>query len=303
MKKIFLTIIVLSFTGLLFAQDSTKVWTKGGSVGLNFSQVGFYNWAKGGDNSLSGNSFLKLFANRNKNGWSWENKLDFEYGLKQNQDENLKKTDDRIEFDTKIGRKANEEWYYTGFLNFKTQFTEGFDYGSSDVVYISNIMAPGFISAGLGMDYKPNAYFSAMISPASSKTTLVLDERLADEGAFGVDPAEYDASGIKTVDGKTVREEIGATMTLTYKKDIFTNVNLDTKLDLFSNYLNHPQNIDVDWQVTLTMKVNKYLNAVVKTHLIYDDDQNINWQKDGVMHNSPITQFKQSIAVGLMYSF
>lgn len=303
MKQIAIILLFIGFVSTALAQDSTKVWKTGGKIGATFTEVGFYNWSKGGDNALSGISYLQLFANKNKNNWSWENQLDLEFGLKQNEGEDLRKAEDRIELNTKFGRKFKEHWYYSGFLNFKTQFTEGFDYATSETTYISNIMAPAFLTYGLGIDYKPNEYFSALIAPVSSKTIFVMDERLADAGSFGVDPAEFDELGIKVKNGKQIRVEIGANVTLKFKKDIFKNVNLETKLDLFSNYLEDPQNIDVDWQTTITMKVNKYLNAVFKTHLIYDDNTDIAWQKDGKQHLSPITQFKQSLSVGLMYQF
>ncbi len=293
----------------LMAQEQTptdapvKNWKLGGKVGVNFAQVGFVNWAKGGENSMSGTSFLQLFANRSLDGWEWENKLDLEYGMLKNQGQNPKKTEDRIELNSKIGKKASNKWFYSAFLNFKTQFNEGFDYEKVDTPRISNFMAPGILTLGIGMDYKPTDYFSMMISPISSKTIFVMDQELADAGQYGVKKAEFDNLGVKVKDGEQIRQEVGASVTFAFKKDIFTNVNLDSRLDLFSNYLSNPQNIDVDWQTTITLKVNKFLNAVVKTHLIYDDDTDVSWQKDGIVHNSPITQFQQSIAVGLMYQF
>ncbi len=302
-------VIYLMAGTTLMAQEQTpsnepaKNWKLGGKVGVNFAQVGFVNWAKGGENSMSGTSFLQLFANRSLDGWEWENKLDLEYGMLKNQGQNPKKTEDRIEFNSKIGKKASKKWFYSAFLNFKTQFNEGFDYEKVDTPRISNFMAPGILTLGIGMDYKPTDYFSMMISPISSKTIFVMDQELADAGQYGVKKAEFDNLGVKVKDGEQIRQEVGASLTFTFKKDIFTNVNLDTRLDLFSNYLSNPQNIDVDWQTTLTLKVNKFLNAVVKTHLIYDDDTDVSWQKDGIVHNSPITQFQQSIAVGLMYQF
>ncbi len=302
-------VIYLMAGTTLMAQEQTpsnepaKNWKLGGKVGVNFAQVGFVNWAKGGENSMSGTSFLQLFANRSLDGWEWENKLDLEYGMLKNQGQNPKKTEDRIEFNSKIGKKASNKWFYSAFLNFKTQFNEGFDYEKVDTPRISNFMAPGILTLGIGMDYKPTDYFSMMISPISSKTIFVMDQELADAGQYGVKKAEFDNLGVKVKDGEQIRQEVGASLTFTFKKDIFTNVNLDTRLDLFSNYLSNPQNIDVDWQTTLTLKVNKFLNAVVKTHLIYDDDTDVSWQKDGIVHNSPITQFQQSIAVGLMYQF
>ena len=299
-----LTLLSFSFllTIFIFAQDTTKVWEIGGQIGLNLSEVGFYNWSKGGDNNVSGTSFFQLSANRNKNGWAWENKLDLELGIKQEENGILKKTDDRIELNSKIGKEFNKHWFYTGYVNFKSQFKKGFDYDESETIPISDFMAPAYLTFGLGMDFKPNKIFSAMISPISSKYTFILDQAIADAGDFA-EGAEYDETGNKIKDGQTNRYEFGANLVLTLKKDIFKNVNFDTKLDLFSNYLENPQNVDVDWQTTITMKVNDFLNVVFKSHLIYNDNTNIEWEKDGILHRSPITQFKQSLAVGLMYKF
>jgi len=309
MKKLFfLMIVIYSVTSYSQNTDTTKVWTKGGKVGINASEVGFYNWAKGGDNNVAGTSYINLFANRNVNGWSWENKLDLEYGLKRENKEIWKKTDDRLEFNTKLGKQSSKkDWFYTAYLNFKTQFDKGFDYDDSETISISDFMAPGYLTLGPAADYKPNEYFSAMISPAAYKATFVLDQRLADQGEFGVKEAEYQIVGTDTTkinDGQTLRHEVGANLVLSFKKDIFKNVNLDTKLDLFSNYLENPQNIDVDWQMAITMKVNSFLNVLFKTHLIYDDDTKVEWtESNGTIHNSAITQFKQSLSVGLMYNF
>jgi len=304
MKKVLILILAIAVWGTAMAQDSTKTWQTGGKVGVNMSEVGFYNWAKGGDNYLSATSFLNLFANRKINDWAWENTLDLEFGLKQEDGSILKKTDDRIELNSKIGKLAKNKWYYTGFLNFKSQFAKGYDYGTSETVHISDLMSPGYLTFGLGMDYKPNNHFSALIAPLAAKATFVLDQDLADAGSYGVDPAEYqESTGAKIADGNTSRLEMGATVTLAFQKDIFKNVNLNTKLDLFSNYMEDPQNVDVDWQTTITMKVNKYLNAVFKAHLIYDDNTDVAWQKDGEARFGPKTQFKQSLSVGLMYAF
>ncbi len=298
-----LVAVLMLMSVFAFSQEENKTWTINGKVGVNTSQVGFYNWAQGGQNSIAGLGFFQLNANMKKDNWTWDNKLDLEYGLMKNEGEIVKKSDDRIELDSRVGRQASGNWYYSGFLNFKTQFTDGFDYTKNDTVAISTFMAPAYLTFGLGMDYKPVDYFSATISPVSSKITFVMDETLADAGSFGVDPAEYNSMGKKVKDGKKVRLELGATATLLFKKDILKNVNLMSKLDLFSNYLENPQNIDVSWENVITMKINSYLNAMIKTHLIYDDDVDIAREEDGVMHLGPAIQFKQSIAVGLMYQF
>ncbi len=304
MKHLFTFFLVLSLsTTLIFAQEEKKDegWKVGGQVGINLTETTFHNWAKGGENSLSGISYLNLFANRNYGNWVWENNFDFEYGLMQIQDGDLKKTNDRIELNSKVGRQASKSWYYSGYLNFKTQVAEGFDYAKSNSIYISKFMAPAYLTAGIGMDYKPNETFSAMLAPVASKTTFVLDERLADAGSFGLKTAEQE-NGV-LLHSSQIRQELGASVTLTYKKEVFKNINLNTKLSLFSNYLKNPQNIDVDWQTTITMKINDYINAIFRAHLIYDDDINIAWEKDGVPQSSPKIQFNQGLSVGFAYKF
>ena len=307
MKKLLL-LIAITTSFISFSQtDTTKTWTTGGQVGLNASQIGFYNWAAGGDNNTAGSGFVNIFANRNVNDWSWETKLDLEYGIKRENKEIWKKTDDRLEFNTKLGKKSSmEHWYYTVYLNFKTQLDEGFDYDESEDISISDFMSPGYLTLGPALDYKPNDIFSAMISPAAYKETYVFNQRLADAGEFGVKAAEYNfgADTVKTKDGANIRHEFGANIVLTFNKEIFKNVTFYTKLDLFSNYLENPENIDVDWQTALTLKVNDYLNVIIKTHLLYDDNTNVEWEEeDGSIHKSPITQFKQSVGIGLMYKF
>jgi hypothetical protein len=124
---------------------------------------------------------------------------------------------------------------------------------------------------------------------------------MADAGAFGVDPAEYDEiTGDKINDGKTTRFEFGAKMTAKLDVKIAENVSFNSKLELFSDYLKNPQNIDVDWQNLITMKVNSWLNANITAHLIYDDDIMIT-DKDGNI--GPRTQFKEVLSIGLSYKF
>ncbi len=172
-----------------------------------------------------------------------------------------RKSDDQIDFASKLGLKASEKWFYTGLLGFKTQFAPGYDNpGDVDRLKISNFMSPGYLSFSLGMDYKPSDVFSVFLSPISSKFTFVLDEDLSAAGSFGLDP------------GQKSRAELGAYVKIAFKKEILKNVTLDTKIDLFSNYLENPQYVDVNWDLLLTFKVNEYLSASLMTQLIYDYD-------------------------------
>lgn len=308
MKK---NILLLTFSITLssFAQttDTTKIWKKGGLISINFSQASFTNWAAGGENSLSGIALLNIFANYKKDKNTWDNTLDLAYGLLQSGHGALRKNEDKIDVSSKYGRYAfYNHWYYTALINFKSQFADGYNY-PNDSVIISRFMAPGYILVAIGLDYKPNDYFSLFISPITSKTTFVNDQRLADAGAFGVDKAEYDANGIKIKDGKLIRTEVGGYLRMTYKKDIVKNVNFSTKLELFNNYFVNPQNIDVNWEILIGMKVNKYLSASISTQMIYDNDipVPIEHKVFGIKQpgTGPRLQFKEVLSIGLSYKF
>lgn len=292
--------------------DSLDGWRVGGLTTLNISQASLTNWAAGGQNSVSLNGIVSLYAYWKDGPSTWDSWLDLGYGiLKQGDDLLLRqngrlvKTDDKIDFTTKYGRKASKKWYYAGLLNFSTQFTAGYNY-PNDSVIISNFMAPGYLLGALGMDYKPNKAFNAFISPFTAKTTFVLDQNLADAGAFGVEKAELDGLGNVVTQGSNMRLEYGGYIRMTYKHEIMKNVNLTSRLSLFSNYANNPQNIDINWENLLELKVNKFISATISTHLIYDDDIDIAYDKSGDGTKDalgPRTQFKEVIGIGFSYKF
>jgi hypothetical protein len=283
------------------AADSIEGWKKGGIITLNLSQTSLTNWAAGGQNAFSGNGLISLFANYKKDKSLWSNSLDIGYGvLKQGKNEDFIKTDDKIDLLSKYGRKAAEHWYYAALFNFKTQMTAGYNY-PNDSVKISTLFAPAYIIGSLGMDYKPNDDLSAYISPVTSKITIVTDQDLANQGTFGVTPAEYDTiSGLIVSKAEKVRFELGGYLRLEYRKVLMENITILTKLDLFSNYLDNPQNIDVGWETLITMKVNKYISATLNTHLIYDDDIDITTDTGKKV---PRTQFKEVLGIGFSYKF
>lgn len=298
MKKLALILSVSILTLSAAAQDAIDadtLWKLDGSTSLNLSQLSLTNWAAGGDNSISGNALINLNANYATEQSSWENKLILGFGLIRQGDDPTRKSDDQIDFASKLGLKASEKWFYTALLGFNTQFAEGYDRpGEDDRVKISNFMAPGYLNLSLGMDYKPSDAFSLLLSPLSGKFTFVLDDELSAAGSFGLDP------------GEKSRAELGAYIKMAFKKEILKNVTLDTKIDLFSNYLENPQYIDVNWDLLLTFKVNDYLAASLLTQLIYDYDIKFGEDTtgDGEFDSfSEKVQFKELFGLGLTYTF
>lgn len=295
-------------------KDTTQGWRTGGVFGANFSQVSLSNWAAGGQSSVSLSGLLDLFANLRKNKFTWDNNLSLAYGESQIAGSDWLKTDDRIELNSKYGRKASKDWYYSALMNFRTQFAPGFS-DPTETVVISDFMSPGYLLGAVGMDYKPSDNFTVFVSPMTAKLTVVNIQRLADAGAFGVKAAEYvddNPDSTKLTDGKNTRLEVGGYFRMSWKKEIWENVNFQTNVDLFSNYAENPQNIDVNWNSLLSMKVNKYLTTTITTALIYDDDIDIQETKsDGTVRLDdagepiigPRTQFKYVLAVGFTYKF
>lgn len=298
MKKILFILLVAIPSIAAYTQDTVDadtLWKFSGTTSLNLSQLSLTNWAAGGDNSLSGNALINLTANYAKDKTSWENKLILGFGLIKQGDDPTRKSDDQIDFASKLGIKASEKWFYSALLGFNTQFAEGYDRpGDTDRLKISNFMSPGYLSLSLGMDYKPSDAFSLFLSPLSSKFTFVLDQDLSESGSFGLDP------------GQKSRAEMGALVKMAIKKEILKNVTLDTKVIFFSNYLDHPQYVDVNWDLLLTFKVNEYLSASLLTQLIYDYDIKFGEDTtgDGEFDTfSEKVQFKELFGLGLSYSF
>jgi len=283
MKKMFFAIVFAAFCVSLVAQDSTQGWKKGGAAGLNFSQIGLRNWSGGGENSISMATLLSLFANMKRGKLSWDNSLDLGYGIVKQGKTGTRKSDDKIVFTSKFGREAVEHWSYSGLLDFRTQFARGFDYSANPKTKLSQFMAPGYLTLSLGGEYKPNDHFYALVSPVTGKATFVTNKALSDAGAFGVDS------------GKTVRPEFGWLINSKYKQTVMEGIDFESKLNLFASYkdLKH---VDVNWENQLLMKVNKYVSSSVSAQMVYDNDIK---DTDGKAK----VQFKELIAVGLLYKF
>jgi hypothetical protein len=294
MKKVSILIITVVFGIQLMAQDAAplpKNWKTKLETNLGFSQTALSNWAAGGENTLATNGLFNYFADYTKGKFTWNNYLGAAYGIiKQESFTNWRKADDKLNFNSKAGIYAWKNWDYTALVDFKTQFSEGYKYGANDSrTKISNLFAPAYLQASVGLNYKPADYFSLFLSPIGTRFTFVNDTALSNYGAFGVDP------------GKSMLFQAGASLNAMFKKDLFKNINLMSKLDLFSNYLKNPENIIVNWENLLQLKVNKYISTSIGAHLIYDDNI-VAKDKEG-NPIGPQIQLKEGFTVGFAYTF
>ena len=294
----------IMYDGLSPNKSGLSFWKKTNSLGLDINQGTFSNWSAGGYSSVSG--IVKGDFNRTyeKGRTMWVNELKVRYGLNKQENVELRKTDDVLSINSSFGYKSSvkSNWYYSAKMTLNTQMANGYAYPNVEDP-ISRAFAPAYLFVGIGAEYFKND-FKAYISPFTLKSTLVLDEVLANKGEFGLDGGIFDAEGNLIKPGKKSRNELGFLFTSEWKKSIMTNVLLKNNLTLYTDYLNNFGNVDVDWQLTLEMKVNSLLKATLGGHLIYDDDIKNKRDVNGVqITEGPRVQFKQLLSVGLVYNF
>lgn len=270
-------------------------WKHKNSIGFDLNEVAFVNWNAGGVNSVSGLFKVEFARLYEKLYTIWNNEISARYGLNNQQNTGLIKTDDEIRIASSFGYRKDtiSNWYFTAQVNFRTQFTDGYN-DPEDEDPISRFFAPAYFHLGVGGRYNlREELFSIYMSPLTLKSTYVLDEKLSNEGAFGVQP------------GERSRHELGVLIQTKWEKEIFKNVAMVNNLDLYSDYINKFGNIDVDWILSFQFKINKLFQASFRSHVIYDDDiKTKETNEDGeVITSGARIQLKQQLGLGIVYNF
>ena len=342
MKKLLLSIIILSFALPLQAQvkkvrprimppiiqvkevdfsknelsytfEKLKLqnerWYKFNSVGLNMSEVAYSNWNAGGVNSITFLADVKFRRRYLVKNYLWDKELVANYGINSQMGVSLRKTDDQVTFTSSYGyRTGFRDWYYSAKLTFNTQFSDGYDDPrEADDEPISRFMAPGYLYISIGAEYAPqNGKTALFVSPLTLKSTFVMDQKLADKGSFGLPIAEYDNTGRLIKHSPRSLTRVGFLVSGKHEMDIYENVKMTNQASLYTQYDKSFGNIDIDWQMSIDMKINNYLQARIGTHLKYDDDIKFKEEilPNGAKHlYSPRVQFKQILGIGIKYTF
>ena len=282
--------------------DTTKLaadpiwWKNRNSFGFDISEAAFVNWNAGGNNSISGLVKINLYRSYKKLYVLWDNEIFVRYGLNSQQDQELRKTDDKLQVNSTFGYRKDTltNWYYSVKFNFNTQFTDGYSYPNTSEP-ISRLFAPAylFIGAGAFYDLKKQS-FSMYLSPFTLKSTLVLDETLSNQGVFGV-PA-----------GKKSRNEFGALLQSNWETEVLKNIIMKTRIELYSDYLNDFGNIDVKWDLNFDFIINKYMKANLGAYMIYDNDIKFKEDTNGDGELETLgarLQLKQLLGIGVLFNF
>lgn len=282
MKK-FLLLFCILFSLSTFSQKTRKrdsvpqpKWKIHGRFSFVFNQSSFNNWVAGGDNTVAGNINVNYDFNYKKRNINWDTRLLTSYGLSYISDKGTRKTDDRFELNSLLGIKSTTYWFFSFLLNFRTQYTDGFDYKKEPPSLVSEFLSPAYLTFGPGMLWKKSDDFKFNVAPATARYTFVNDFF---SGKFGV------------AEGRNTAFSLGFNLTGYYKFGVMENVEMENILNLYTDYLADVGNIDVDYLINLLFKVNKSLKMHVTFHTIIDDDA------------SSRIQFRQLFGLGLNYSF
>jgi hypothetical protein len=258
------------------------------------------NWAKGGDNNVT--TLLDVTSALNYN--NKETRVNstttarFSLGMQASGKETMiKKNVDILEINSKLNHKAFGKFDLSGLFQFKTQFLPGYNY-PNDSVKVSKFCNPATFIFGYGLEYKPDKNTSISFSPVSYKGTFVPDTSI-NQTKFGI-PA-----------GRRSLNELGAYLTISSKMELFDKVSMTNRLQLFSNFLSEPQNVDVDWEMIATTSLNWFTDLRLNIHLLYDDNTLLPVYEngeavldiDGVQKKAPMVQFKELLGVSFIFKF
>lgn len=312
MKKSLLVLIVM-IPALVWCQEQPpKNWAWTGITGLNLNQASFSNWTAGGVNSVAFSALGKYSGNYKKNKLSWNNNLNLLYGMVKNQGETLKKSDDNIELISVVGTDISKYWAFTGYISFRSQFADGYD-KDNDTIRISKFMAPGYLTLSPGFRYKPVEWFYIILSPATARFSFVMDQTLANQGSFGVTPAEKDTNGVIIKEGEKMLIYFGPFMEVYMKKEVVKGLTLESRLKILYTFLNRdnlePYDADISWENYMNYSIAKYFSVSLFLHFVYLPGQpTIKFDNfDGVAVPKAVPnrhiQIKETIGIGLTYSF
>ena len=320
--------------------EKPDYWTQSLKTNIKFGQTSLTNWAAGGDNTVTLQAFIDGNANYKKDDLFWNNRLQLDYGFVYASSKPiLQKSDDRIYLESKFGYKNASMKNFSLSINydFKSQFNTGYDYLTpsvpadkygdaegnvpdlddiphKDQVSLwkdarkikSGFLAPAYTNLAVGIDLKPTKWLSLNIAPVTGGVVIVRNEVLRknygmhlkdefkDADLSGVDPADLGSYY------KSARFEFGAQVKADMALNVNENFKYTSQVVLFSNYLDKPENLRVNWDNRFDWKLAKYFSLTLTTNMIYDDKVVIFSEKDGLTKQR--VQFKESLLFGFTWT-
>lgn len=257
-------------------KEAPKEWSVNGRMTFLFNQASFTNWTAGGENNVAGNIGVNYDFNYRNEKWKWDNKIIASYGSTHISNQGYRKTDDRFEYNSVLALNSTESWYFSFLTNFISQFSRGFDYSQDPKLEVSSVLSPAYLSFGPGILFRKNENIRVNIAPATSRFTFVSRPF---SGMYGVE------------EGKTSSYGLGLNMSAFLKFTLMKDVTMENIIAVYSDYLDNPENVDINHQANFNVGVNKYLSMNLTLHLISDANA------------SSKIQFRQLFGLGVNYTF
>jgi hypothetical protein len=293
-----------------FVDNDSVHWLFGGDGALSFRATSLTNWAAGGEEQIGVSPIVNLYLNYKKGKHTFENYWTFAYGLLKTGENKAVKNDDRLYYTSKAGHQMSPKWNYTAAFMARTQFAPGYKYSSTETIKTSDFLAPISLYLSIGLDYNPSKNVSCLVSPVMGKATYASSNSMDVLAASGLVTTEKDESGADIKVPHHSRYEFGGGLQLRLNGNLFKNkISYSSQVELFSNYAQKPDNVDVFWTLQTKIMLYKNITADLRFDLKYDDDQKTivkEQQPDGTSVNvtrGAKIQMKNYIGVGLFYQF
>jgi len=282
-------------------KEAEDGWIYGAGIGLDLGSLILINPKAGaGDNRIGIGGAANGFAKMRRGRLAWDNIASLNFAVQKIGSGiiNLAGADGRVPFqknidelrlNSKLGYKMREEskFYYAVDFAFLSQLTPTWSGNFLRDVYdtgtpVSKLFAPATINLSVGIDYKPIDNLSIFFSPLSMKAIMVMDDDIASTPVFNAsgqivgslhgNPIEGDGMG-NVASFENVFFALGASLRATYTQKFWEDrVSWTSNLLLFSNYLDKPQNIDVDWTNEFAVAITKGLQFSLTANIFYDHD-------------------------------
>jgi Protein of unknown function (DUF3078) len=276
----------------------TQYWKYRTEASFILNQAALTNWVKGGENSISTAVDVTTYAdfNNKEAKLSSSNFARMKLGFLRTGDNGIRKNLDLLETSSKLNHKAFGKFDFSGIMLFKTQVATGFTYATVNEIeestLVSKMFNPTILTIGFGLDYKPNKNTSINFAPLSYKGTFVPDTANIDQTKYGI------------LADKKSKNEPGVSLMISNKFSPIKNLTLTNRVQLFTNYINNPQNIDVDWELIAVASLNWFTDVRFNAHLIFDDDTKTpKLNSDNSVSNTARIQFKEMLGFSFIFKF
>lgn len=285
MKRIIVTML-FAVCGQMWAQtpspqtpDSSKWgWKHSVVSGLNLTQVSVKDWAQGGENALAWTVRLYGLSKLEDTSYVWSNAYKMTYGQAKIGSETIRKTEDRLEFESvftyKLGSEVNP--YISATL--KTQFTEGDVIDAAGIATpVSKFFDPAYLTQSAGFGYRPSATIKSRLGAGLREIIT------STYTSYANDPSTPLNQRVKArVDG-------GIESVTDAELKLDDNLLFRSKLELFAPARKLSE-VAMRMDNTLTANVSKYIVVIVNVQLIND------------VNATSRLQQKEVLSIGLTYT-